>query len=362
MRKKFTGLLVALLVALCLSSAVAAQAIVRHPTGSGGGGGSAAWGGITGTLSNQTDLQSALDAKQGAFSSQSANRIYAGPVTGSAATPAFRALVVADIPDLSATYSAVGHTHTFASLTSKPTTLSGYGITDAQGLDTTLTALAAFNTNGLLTQTAADTFTARTITGTSNQIDVTNGNGVSGNPTLAISATYLGQTSITTLGTIATGVWNGTAIALNKIATVTASRALVSDGSGNVSAATTTSTEIGYVNGVTSAIQTQLDAKAPINASVNAQTGTTYTLQVSDNGKIVTLSNASAITVTLPSGLGAGFNVLLVQIGAGQVSITTSSTTLNHRQSHTKIAGQYGIASIACYVANTCAFGGDTGS
>lgn len=51
------------------------------------------------------------------------------------------------------------------------------------------------------------------------------------------------------------------AIALNKLAATTASRALVSDGSGFVSAATTTATEIGYVNGVTSAIQTQINGK-----------------------------------------------------------------------------------------------------
>lgn len=52
------------------------------------------------------------------------------------------------------------------------------------------------------------------------------------------------------------------AIALDKLAAVTADRALVSNGSGFISAATTTATEIGYVNGVTSAIQTQLDGKA----------------------------------------------------------------------------------------------------
>jgi hypothetical protein len=42
---------------------------------------------------------------------------------------------------------------------------------------------------------------------------------------------------------------------------LTASRALVSDGSGKVAVSDVTSTELGYLDGVTSAVQTQLDAK-----------------------------------------------------------------------------------------------------
>lgn len=52
------------------------------------------------------------------------------------------------------------------------------------------------------------------------------------------------------------------AISLSKLAALTASRALISDASGVISASAVTSTELGYVSGVTSSIQTQLNAKA----------------------------------------------------------------------------------------------------
>jgi hypothetical protein len=53
-------------------------------------------------------------------------------------------------------------------------------------------------------------------------------------------------------------------------ADLTASRALVSDGSGKVAVSDVTSTELGYLDGVTSAIQTQVDAK------IAKSDGTTY--------------------------------------------------------------------------------------
>lgn len=94
--------------------------------------------------------------------------------------------------------------------------------------------------------------------------------------------------------------------------------------------------------------------------NLNDQTGTTYTLDATDNGKTITFNNASAVTVTVPSGLPVGFSCALFQKGAGQVGLTTSSTTLRNRQSHTKIAGQYGFACLFSHVSNEFIFAGDT--
>jgi hypothetical protein len=97
------------------------------------------------------------------------------------------------------------------------------------------------------------------------------------------------------------------------------------------------------------------------SASKNDQTGTTYTVAASDNGKVVVLNNASAITVDIDTGLPSGFNCSFVQKGAGQVSFA-GTATVNNRQSHTKINGQYGVASIVAYDTDTYILAGDTAS
>lgn len=71
-----------------------------------------------------------------------------------------------------------------------------------------------------------------------------------------------------------------------------------------------------------------------VNLTLNAQTGTAYTLALTDNGKLVTLNNASAITVTVPLNSSVAFptgaQVSLARIGTGAVSVTgASGVTVN---------------------------------
>lgn len=66
-----------------------------------------------------------------------------------------------------------------------------------------------------------------------------------------------------------------------------------------------------------------------INLAINAQTGTTYTFVLADNGKVVTASNASAITVTIPPAssvaYATGAQLNIIQKGAGQVTFAQGS-------------------------------------
>jgi hypothetical protein len=77
--------------------------------------------------------------------------------------------------------------------------------------------------------------------------------------------------------------------------------------------------------------KTLTDAK--INLTLNAQIGTTYTFVLTDNGQLVTASNASAQTYSIPTNASVayptGTQINIIQIGAGQVTIqaVTSGTT-----------------------------------
>jgi hypothetical protein len=82
----------------------------------------------------------------------------------------------------------------------------------------------------------------------------------------------------------------------------------------------------------------------------NAQTGTTYTLALTDAGKMVTLTNASAITLTIPTNAVTAFpintRIDLLQYGAGQVTIAGAGVTIQSSGAKLKLTGQYSGASL----------------
>ena len=113
---------------------------------------------------------------------------------------------------------------------------------------------------------------------------------------------------------------------------------------GNVS-----STEIGYLDGVTSGLQAQINDKTDKYVVTNAQTGTAYTLQLSDIGKLIELNNASAITLTVPTNALAAFpvgtKIDILQTGAGQVTVSAPGVTVNGNPG-LKLSGQWAAASL----------------
>lgn len=85
---------------------------------------------------------------------------------------------------------------------------------------------------------------------------------------------------------------------------------------------------------VSTATQTALDLKEDKAQTINAQTGTTYTFVLADASKFVSLSNASAITLTVPTNASVAFpvgtRIDICQIGAGQVTVAPAGgVTLN---------------------------------
>lgn len=96
----------------------------------------------------------------------------------------------------------------------------------------------------------------------------------------------------------------------------------------------------------------------------NAQTGTTYTLVIGDQDKLVTLSNASPITLTVPpSVFSAGQSINIQQIGAGQVTLAAGAgvtiTSTGATSAAPNLRAQESAATIVCKSSNNFTVIGD---
>ena len=101
-------------------------------------------------------------------------------------------------------------------------------------------------------------------------------------------------------------------------------------------------------------------AVATLDVTFNAQTGTAYTLVTADaNNKIVTLSNAATVTVTVPNGVySTGQQINLQRLGAGAVNIASDGTTVI-TGTGTGLRAQYSAATLVCTSANNFTLIGD---
>jgi len=100
------------------------------------------------------------------------------------------------------------------------------------------------------------------------------------------------------------------------------------------------------------------------NVVTNAQTGTTYTLVLTDAGKLVEMSNAAAITLTIPTNATTAFptgtQIDLLQTGAGQVTVGGAGVTLQSNGTKLKLNGQYAAATLIKRATDTWVLIGNT--
>ena len=250
-----------------------------------------AWGGVTGTLSNQTDLQTALDGKVD---------------ENTAITGATKTKITYDSKGL-VTAGADATTADIADSTNRRY------VTDAQ-------LVVVGNTSGTNT---GDNATNSQYSGlaTSKQDTLVSGTNIK----TVNSTSLLGSGNISVAP--ASGI-DATAIA---------------DGS-------VTSTEFQYINSLTSNAQTQIDSKTNKLITTNRQTAS-YTLVLSDADKLVEMNVATANNLTIPLNSSVAFStgtqILLAQYGAGQTTIVaTSGVTVRSNGGKLKLNAQYSGATL----------------
>jgi hypothetical protein len=110
----------------------------------------------------------------------------------------------------------------------------------------------------------------------------------------------------------------------------------------------------------TGTVQANAVPLALARLGLNAQTGTTYTLVATDLNKLVTLTNANPITLTVPNGIfSAGDQIHLARLGAGAVTVASDGTSVIQPSTTLKLRVQYSAASLICTSANNFLLIGD---
>jgi hypothetical protein len=202
--------------------------------------------------------------------------------------------------------------------------VTGGTITSTGTIGLTGQALALHNlaTNGLIARTGVGTVAGRTLTGTANQITVTNGNGVSGNPTISLPATITGLTSVTSTTFVGALTGNATTATTATIATnVTAT----------ANNSTNETTYLTFVDGATGTQGIETDTALTYNPSTNILTAGTFSGALSGNAtSATTATNATNIAITNTTTTAGTYYPVFVSATTGNVPARTDSSTFTY--------------------------------
>lgn len=276
-----------------------------------------------------SDVQALIDA---AFASVTGDVTFSGYVSAislgvivNADINASAAIALSKLAALTTNRALVSDVSGVISVSSVTNTELGHvsGVTSAiqtqidgkQPLDATLTALAAHNTNGFIAQTAADTFAGRTHESSSPEIVITNGNGVSGNPSYAFAAypyTLIDYGGANFNGTSTRYTGNAlTGIADSKVATIFTNKRFANNAS---------STER-FIDSTGSAFFMSRNSAGNFQVQAENAAGTSI-LNVTTNTAVAALAGRYRIEVSIDMAVGITIKVN----GVIQTYTTTTST------------------------------------
>lgn len=258
-----------------------------------------------------------------------------------------------------------------------PTTIAGYGITDAQSKSTELTALSGVSSTGLYVRSAAGTIVTRSLSSGSNKVTISQGDGIAGNPTIDIAEANLiltnlggtlsvakGGTGLTSIGGNNTilGVSAGGSLEYKTITagagitvTHTASTITLSSSVGTVTSVAVSAAN-GFTGSVTNASTTPAITLGTSLTGLLKGTGSSLSVAtpgtdylVSLTGDITTSSSVATLASVNSSPVTASF-VKITNNAKGLVTATTSvtasdiTTVLGAQTAKTVLAAPTGTA------------------
>jgi len=211
----------------------------------------------------------------------------------------------------------------------------GATLASKQDQDNLLDSISTLSSNGIIVRQNANDAETRSIVAGSAKITVSNGDGVSGNPTINLGSVSISditnlQANLDAKLSLSGGTMTGDILfgAFADLAANTLAGLVLKASSGNPIITLGENGDFLKLNQLTNGpLFVDSNGLVSKTKTPNNQTGTTYTLNTTDNGGIITANNASAQTYTIPvsTTLGVGYRTRVINVGAGTISFVKAA-------------------------------------